>query len=452
MALDNLENSLYNNSNNTVSASPRQGASDNINNNFKSQIPTDWSHMNQVEHSVSGGEVVGTVHSVRFKYFFIFSIVALLIALLFAYYQFKSNNNVVSGDQIMLTINTPDTLSSGDNFDIDYAITNNNKVKIVNTIATIQYSRGSDEEGAQDIVKIPENYISIEAGETKIGKVSNVLLIGKDDERRSIKLNLVYEVEGAAASFNKTVSKDIALSPMNVELSVSGVKEVREAEQFDTKVMLINNTNTTLDNYKIEMLYPNGFTFISSSPTLVDNKYFEINGLSKGEARSVTITGIQTGAAGEQSSIRANMYLNSDNKNLMVKANRSDYVIASDPVALSVSSVFDSKVVKEAKQGAEGVIRINWQNTLDEAITNMKIVLKLDSEEKIFDSSTYPEFQSVAAGAKGEINFPVIISGPNSVSLAAEASGVRLQSKDVGVLLGKAVSTLKVSTTTTRQL
>jgi hypothetical protein len=279
-----------------------------------------------------------------------------------------------------------------------------------------------------------------------------VLLIGKDEERRSIKLSLVYEVEGAAASFNKTISKDIALSPMNVELSVSGVKEVREAEQFDTKVMLINNTNTTLDNYKIEMLYPNGFTFISSSPTLVDNKYFEINGLSKGEARSVTITGIQTGAAGEQSSIRANMYLNSDNKNLMVKANRSDYVIASDPVALSVSSVFDSKVVKEAKQGAEGVIRINWQNTLDEAITNMKIVLKLDSEEKIFDSSTYPEFQSVAAGAKGEINFPVIISGPNSVSLAAEASGVRLQSKDVGVLLGKAVSTLKVSTTTTRQL
>lgn len=452
MALDNLESKLYSNSSD-IGDLARGVEPVHRTSNTTNQIPTDWSHLNQPISSDNVGQAPESpVKGIRFKYFLAFSLMALIAALGFAYYQFKSNSNVVSGDQIVLTIKTPDTISSGDTFDIDYAITNNNKVKIVNTVATLQYTRGSDEEGAQDIVKVPVPFPSIEAGETKIGKVPEVILIGKDADRRNIKLDLTYEVEGAAANFNKVTTKEIAITPMNVELAVSTVKEVREAEQFDTKVMIINNTNNALSSYKLELLYPNGFTFISSSPALIDNKYLDISNLGKGESRSVVITGTQSGAQGQQSSVRTNMYLSVKGKNVLVSDSRADYVIATDPIALNINSLFNAKVVKEAPQGAEGIIRINWQNTLDEAITNMKIVLKLDSEEKVFDYNTNPEFKSVAAGAKGEIDFPVIITGPNSVSLSAEASGVRLQSKDVGTLLGKAASTLKVATSSTRQL
>lgn len=466
MGLDNLESKLYSSNQETGNKTTNSSANDfsvsnasskesgftNINSN---SIPRDWSHLNRPplsNYSAGPDSGVGApvAHSIRFKYFFVFAILALLGALAFAYYQFKSNSNVVSAEQIMITIDSPESVASGESFDLGYSITNNNKVKIVNTVATLQYSRGSDESGAQDINKSVESFTEVNPGETKIGNLKDIIMVGKDSEKRNIKLSLVYEVEGAAASFNKVQSKDIILSPMNVELMVSSAKEVRESEQFESKIILINNTETTLNNYRIEVLYPNSFNFVSSDPEIKEHKYWDINDFKKGESKTLSIVGLQTGAPGEQKSIRANMYWVGNTSPLLVKDNRADYIIASDPVVLNISSLFNSKVVKEASQGSEGIIKVNWQNTLDEAITNMSIVLKMDNDQKVFDSNTNPEFKSVAAGAKGEINFPVIIAGPNSISLGSEVYGVRLQTKDVGTLLGKASATLKVSTTTSQ--
>jgi hypothetical protein len=369
------------------------------------------------------------------------SIIFFVIALLVVAINFLGRGNLISGNNIEVTVKAPVSVAGGEVLPFEIEIKNNNNITLTGADLGVTFPAGTRE--ALDNSKLAnrvQTYIGDILPGQSIKKNMSVILFGSENEKKDINIVLEYKVTGSNSLFTKNKKVPVLISSAPVNVVVTGPSEINTNQKVDFNIEITSNSPSVLKDLLLKVEYPFGFSFISSDPkTFSKNNLWLIGDLEPGAKRTIKLSGSISGQEGEERGF--NFSLGSQSKN--------DDLLIDVPFASSFSSVtirrpfvsadmyFNGVDTAEyvSRAGAEIETIIKWKNNLSYEVTDVVFVVTINgnSVDKssvqvddglyrsientiIFNKTTDKQLASLEPGEEGESKFSFKSFGINSVT------------------------------------
>lgn len=369
------------------------------------------------------------------------SIIFFIIAIFFVVFKFWVGGNIVSGDNIEVTIKAPVSIAGGEVLPFEIEVRNNNSITLTGVDLGIVFPTGAVQ---YDNVALPLKRSQIFLGDINPGqnvkKNFKVVVFGAENERKNIDLTLEYKVAGSNSQFNKTKSVPILITSAPVSLVISSPSEINTNQGVNFTVDVTSNSTSIIKNLLLKADYPFGFSFVSSDPaTFSKNNLWLLGDLNPGERRTIKIFGLVSGQEGEERGFNFSLGAQSSSDTMMIETpfNSSFSSVLIRRPFVSADVLFNgqntSEYVTNAGDKIEGVVR--WQNNLAYQVSDVSIVLKISGNaiDKsgiqvdggfyrsldntiTFDKTTDKIFVSLEPGQSGESKFSLKSFNPSSVT------------------------------------
>ncbi len=403
------------------------------------------------------------------------SVIFCVVALGLGAYLFFNGGNLISANNIDITINGPVSIPGGTPVPLDIIVTNKNNVDLQLVDLAVDFPAGTTD--PNDSTKELKNYREL-IGDIRAGGMAmrtvRAIMFGEENMQKSIVVTVTYKVKGTNSLFSKNKSYDVLINSSPIGLSVDTFKEVSSGQEYDMKVNLKSNSQETLKNIVFKAIYPFGYSFISSDlKPLAGNATWKIGDIPPGAERKIIIHGKLTGennddrvfrfAVGAQSSTDAR------NIGTQYVAIEQDMIVQKPFIALTMSVDNDRPGADYIGQFGQGdSVEINWSNNLPVAVSNMVVTAKISgsaydkssvqpgkgyfksgTDEIVWNQQTNPEFSSIGAGESGTVSFRLtpknsdLLSGSvvnPIIQISANVSADRTQETNVSSNLSAAVS------------
>ncbi len=298
-SLDSMEQKLYSNAvleNDKTSLSKP--------NNF---APEDWQEFNLPKVKFEKPQPVHNPHKTTFLNWLLGgSVVFFLVSLSVAGYIFVGGRNIISEKNVVFQIDTPVSVSGGDNTLIQVTIENRNETTLLDNDFLIEYPEGvrNPEDLSKDTRRYRETLEDIPPG-GKITKKINLVFFGESGDVKKIDFSLRYKVAGSNAILTKNDFKTISLSTSPVSVSISSPEEVGSGSEASFVVDVEANSTVETKNILLTADYPFGFNFVSSEPKSTSgNNVWDLGDLKPGSKRQIVIKGEFDGGSGEERVMR----------------------------------------------------------------------------------------------------------------------------------------------------
>jgi len=203
----------------------------------------------------------------------IFSVIFFLGAVGYASYIFISGGQVISADDIEISIVGPVSVGGGKKVSIDVVLQNNSAIGLKSADLIIDYPDGTKRSDL--LTDLRRERITI--GDINSGAVHketiNLALFGENNDHKEITVHLEYLVPGSDSYFNEYKSFDIVLSAAPVTILVDALNRVSSGQEMDLEVKIVSNSEEDLNNLMVSINYPFGFVYGSADiePTYGDN-------------------------------------------------------------------------------------------------------------------------------------------------------------------------------------
>ncbi|MEI8327584.1 MAG: hypothetical protein WCG02_00415 [Candidatus Taylorbacteria bacterium] len=365
-----------------------------------------------------------------------------VIALGTGAYLFFNGSNLISADNITITVNAPVSVPGGTPVAFDIVVTNKNNVDLQTADLAVEFPAGTTDpvDSTKELKKFQELLGDISAG-SAAEKTVKAIMFGEENTQRSIVVTVAYKVKGSNSLFTKNTTYDVLISSSPISVTVDTFKEVASGQEFDMKVGLKSNSQDTLKSIVMKAQYPPGYAFISADiKPLTDNATWKIGDIPPGGARNIIIHGKLTG---EDSELRVFRFAvgaqsSTDQKNIGTQymAVEHDVTVQKPFISLAVSINGDETSTDYIGQsGSSNNIEIDWVNNLPVFVSNMVITAKLSgtaydklnvqprlgsfqsiSDQIVWNQQTNPDLASVAAGATGVVSFSLIPKSTSTVN------------------------------------
>ncbi len=369
------------------------------------------------------------------------SIIFFVLALLIVLYKFIGGGNIVSGDNILVTVKAPVSIAGGETVPIEIEVRNNNSVALSGTDLGINFPSGTvkADDVSVPLVRNQEFLGNIPSGQSA-KRNFKVILFGSENEKKIIKLNLEYKVAGSNSIFSKTKEFSVLITSSPVSLSVHAPNEVNTNQAINFSVDVSSNSNSVIKNLLLKVDYPFGFSFGDSNPAVfAKNNTWLIGDLAPGEKRTINISGMITGQEGEERGFNFSLgtQSTSDNTVLQTPFITSFSALTIRRPFVSADIFFNGSNADEYIAGAGDKVEsvIKWQNNLPYRVTNVSLNVKLNGNALdkssvvvdggfyrsydntiVFDKTTDNIFASLEPGQSGENKFELKSFGINSIS------------------------------------
>ncbi|MAZ56228.1 hypothetical protein CL653_00345 [bacterium] len=331
----------------------------------------------------------------------LFFVVALLVssALLFL------GNNVISGDNIDLSVSGPFTIGGGEEMLIQIGIQNSNRVPIESATLIVEYPRGtkSADEENRDLFIERTPLSKIDVGES-ISVPQSAIVYGEENTEQIIKVSIEYRVEGSNALFFKEVDAlRYKISSAPVVAMVEAVDRVSVGQEATVIVKVASNSGETVRNILVRADYPNQWDFTAASPdTYAGNNVWLIDSLEPEEVYEIEVTGLVVGHVSEEANMLFEVGVPDSDDDTRIGS-----IFSSAEVVWEVESSFlevsldidaDSNGIKvvESEESVSGQIVL--QNNSNDTVYDMEVTLNLGgsafsdtsvySTDGFFDSNT----------------------------------------------------------------
>ncbi len=364
-----------------------------------------------------------------FKKFFFFSLGFTVIAILIATAMFFFGGNVVSANNIDLTINGNSFTAGGEELPLQVNVANRNQTDLELTDLFVAYDKGSDtSSGAQHVNEL-NSLGTIVSGKTASKNIF-VTLYGGEGSTQNIDFTLQYRLHGSDAIFVKKLTFPVTISSAPIALSVDMPKTLTPNQGLSFVVHVQSNSKKTIPSVLLHADYPTGFKFAFSNPVPgALNNIWSLGDLKPGEKRDITVSGIVYGQDGEDRSfhIAVGAASSADNTIIGLTYNSLAQSVSlvkpfiSAAIAINNNSKDDVVPVKSASNVD---VTISWANNLPTLITDAKIVVSIagnaydptkisvsnglydDKKQTItWDKTTEPTLASIQPSANGEVSF-----------------------------------------------
>lgn len=392
--------------------------------------------------------------------------------------------NQISGKNIDITLEGPQTASGGEVFALTASVTNRNTVAIESATLIINYPSGTRSVGdnQRDLYEERLPLEQIGPGETRTVPLQAVVF-GEENEAKEVRAALDYRVVGSnSLLFKEAAPLAFTVNSSPLVLRIESVEKISSDQEFEMKFVLESNASTPLHNVLVAAEYPEQFRFIRSEPAASyrDNTWVVEDVGAKGKA-TITVRGSAAGLTTESFIFRVSAGTARTDNQFVVGAQlaqTSATISVEQPfigVAMQIAGDSDGDVVLSAGDSADVTIRVS--NTHTEPIYDMRVQVvpsgsafderSLRINEGFYDSvnkdvrwevSSVPELATVRPGSERVFAFSFVTpddSRSANLGLTANVYGRRVN--EVGVaeeLVGVAKTTIRYSSTikTDRQL
>ncbi|MEK7581964.1 MAG: hypothetical protein AAB488_01385 [Patescibacteria group bacterium] len=239
-----------------------------------------------------------------FKKFFIGSIVFFFSSVIFALYTFYGGFNIVSNENISLSVLGPAFTEGGSDLNLQFEIKNSNRQALEYADLIIEYPRGATLLGDKDIVRLTKSIGNIGSGKSASENIK-IVIFGDEDSERIVKATLEYRLEGSNAIFLKETTFPVHVKSSPISISVSDLREVNANQEISIDVEMLANSDKVLRNMLLRIEYPAGFTLLGTTPEATyGNNVWRLGDFDKLARKKITIRGKLTGEDGEERSFR----------------------------------------------------------------------------------------------------------------------------------------------------
>jgi len=357
------------------------------------------------------------------------SIIFFIIAFGIVAYKFLWGGNLVSGNNIEVTVKAPISVTGGEVVPFEIEIKNNNNVSLLGADLGVTFPLGAKEVSntALPAKRVQEFLGDILPGQS-VKKNLSVVLFGGENEKKDININLEYKVAGSNSSFNKTKIFSVLISSSPVSIMVTGPTEVNTNQSVNFTVDIVSNSPTVMKNLLLKAEYPFGFSFSQSNPkTFLQNNIWFLGDLESGGKRKIVLTGILSGQEGEERSLNFNLgsTASADNPVISVLFVSSFSMVTIRRPFVSADIFFndssDKEYVSQAGSKVETVIK--WQNNLAYEVSDVSLTVKMSGND--FDKNSV----SVGDGYYRSVDNTIIFNKTTDKALANLSPGDSGESK-----------------------
>lgn len=327
---------------------------------------------------------------------FLVSIVFFIISACLAVYVFFGGGNVVSSNNVAISITGPVAVSGGEIVPLEISITNQNNADLETTDLIIDYPDGTREpvDQGQLLKRYREAVGVIRKGETVSKKVQAVFF-GEAGQAKIVGVSVEYRLKGSNAIFSKMKEYDVSISSSPVTLTVTSVNEVNANQNAEFSVDVVSNSSTVIKQLALSAEYPFGFTFTGSDPSPAwSNSLWQLGDVKPGVKRTIKIRGTIAGQDNEDKTFRFAVGTEDPKNENAIGTN-----FLSSTRKITIKKPFigntllldgDNSATHIVKSGKSVRADLTLSNNVGLKITDVKVSVKLSGN--IFDTG------SVAAG------------------------------------------------------
>ncbi|MEI6810542.1 MAG: hypothetical protein WCK60_00645 [Candidatus Nomurabacteria bacterium] len=436
--IDNLEYKLYD---------PKQVGNETarhmISSRKEEEVKTNWVEITPIIKPI---DEVETSYSFGTKILF-FALIFLFAVLSFTAWRVLSSRNVVSVDNIDITLENKPYVDGGETTPFSVSVFNRNTSPLQEATITISYEKGIGALDEQQKVYEKRDLGTILPNVIKKEDL-NITLYGAADETRVISVKLEYKVAGTNAVFNKPTTTQVVLKTPPISVHIDGPETLVQGQDGIFNISIINNTSTEIKDSLLSVSLPTTFKMTQSDPKPnTKGMMWVLPSVFPGATSTVTISGSFTGVPGEVDTIKASVGSASSAVNQMgvVYSQEGHSISITSPLlALNAHLETDRGSAENLRYGDKAVVYVSYENKNDKALRDVSIVVNVGGDAPIissvssdygyynsinktitFNTSTNRELSSVAPGGKGEfrISIPIILKGNSSPKLSLVIDG-----------------------------
>ncbi|MDE2188143.1 MAG: hypothetical protein KGJ35_00235 [Patescibacteria group bacterium] len=442
----------------------------------ETDLPRDWQHPAEPVENVELNKKYED-HSMSFlTKIFIASAAFFLICIGVGVYLFYNGSNLISANNIDISINGPISIAGGTPFSFDVNVKNNNNVSLNTVDMDVDFPTGSV--NPTDSTKEQAHYQilmdDVNPGATTKRTV-NADIYGSENSTKQIIIKVYYHVPGSNATFEKDKEYDVLINSSPLNLAVSNFKQVTAGQKFDMKVTLTSNSQSTIKNVLLNAVYPFGYTYLSSDSTpFPDKATWSVGDIAPGQSKTITITGTLQGQ--DQDSLVFHFIAGSAVAGTPSVIS-TQYTDSSQTITLQKPFVTVALSFGSDDSGSGNYIgqfdkpitaTLSWFNNLPDAVTDAQFQAVFsgnafdktrvaanggfyDSSQNMitWDKTNTPALQSIPAGGSGSVTFTITpenlstVSAPitnPTLSVAISVSGQRTSEGNVPSSIAESVS------------
>ncbi|MFC1598352.1 CARDB domain-containing protein [Patescibacteria group bacterium] len=291
----------------------------------------------------------------------------------------------INGD-VEFSLSIEDKVASGDVVTIEVEYENKKNVALSTGTIEVIYPDGFYFQSASPEASAESNRLfeikNVQPGAGGKIRITGQL-VGVKGEDKEITALMTYQPKNFSHDFQETAEATVHITSSIVELNVDVPSQVQSGQEMTYKVEFTNTAKLPLQNVKILMGYPEGFTYSSSSlePHGINTEW-RIESLEPNETQTLSIDGTIEGESGDTKEFNFQLGLIELDNTFNVQMEQTSLVVIVNPeIDLSIEA---SDLVRP---GDEVPVKVTVKNTSEAELSDVKVKLEMDGE--LFKDSEY---------------------------------------------------------------
>ncbi|MFA5751038.1 MAG: hypothetical protein WCX79_02015 [Candidatus Paceibacterota bacterium] len=352
---------------------------DNFYHPFKKTVLDSWKKKTEEEENIS--EKIFSKTSI-FKKFFVFSVSFFAIAIGYASYTFFWKGNLISNENIEISVIGNTYVAGGEELPLQIQITNSNSSPLELADLLIEYPKSSSLDFSKDVERMRISLGTIPSGGIRNENVK-LVLFGEQGSLKPLKISLEYRVEDSNAIFVKEKLYEVTINSTPINLTIEAPNVISSNQDITLNIKAKLNSTKPAGKMLVKIDYPFGFEFKEGSPLpTISNNIWNLGDLSPGVERTITVSGKMIDAYdGEDKIFRvwSGSEKSSDKSEIGVVFNTATHTVSiTKPfleAKLYVNGVYSKEYAVNTKTKIVGEIR--WANNLETQVNDMEIKAKI---------------------------------------------------------------------------
>jgi len=336
--------------------------------------------------------------------------------------------NSFDKNEIALDIFGAERIVSGEEVNYVVRIKNNTKTALQNAKLEFLFpsdsifSDGGGTSRQGDFNLAAKSIGNIAAGQ-ELQETFKIRVLGDKDAQQKFSAKFSYKPSNSSLEFLN--EKDFLSTIISVPLVLGfNLPEKIVSEQtLNFSLKYVNTSDATFNNSRLKIEYPAGFIFDSALPSpSEENNVWDLSEIGSGQEGTIIIKGTISGNEGENKVFKAQIGMMQGEEFVAFAQTLNSPQVSVSPLAIEqeITDPADSQVGLGQMVG----YKLKYRNTTDVAIGPVVITLKIDSRAVdfsslnvikgffsssentiIWNSSSLPGLENLAAGAAGELIF-----------------------------------------------
>lgn len=296
-------------------------------------------------------------------------------------------NNVYSKEIIKFEILGPDKAEAGQEIEYTVKYKNNGTIRVEEPRIVFEYPENAITESGSLREEISSDQLdddgAIYPGEEKVLHFK-ARLIGKEKDQQTAKATLWFRPKNLESFYDRSASFTTEIEKVPLTFEFDFPSKIEPDKEIKFQLNYFSYVDYPLSNLEIEINYPDGFEFKSSSPSALEKTRWPINLLRKSEGGRVEINGKLSGNPGENKTFEAKLNLWQEGKPILLKET-SQIVEIIEP-SIYISQKINGNPQYIANTGDLLHYEISFRNIGEKSLTDLSLVAKL--EGNLFDFGT----------------------------------------------------------------